>query len=120
MIPTLKEELFKYKTSKSDKDKIKVKKEDEKKRRRATFSCIGFSEIWDKPIHSVIKAIQKIFGLAWLRVSRSYHRFTNLREVFQGDLSGKLIEGVESGTLETLECNCRGGNAITTMCAETQ
>ena len=37
----------------------------------------------------------------------SYHRFTNLREIFQGDLSSKLIEGVESRDYVILECNCK-------------
>ena len=42
----------------------------------------------------------------------SYHRFTNLREIFQGDLSGKLVEEVTSMDFKTLDCNCRlgGGN----------
>ena len=102
-IPTLKEEVLNYKTSKSNKDRIKAKKEDEKKRRRATFFCIGFS--WEKSIHSVIKEIQRNFGITWLRVSMSYHRFTNLREIFQGDLSGKLLEGVVSETLAISSVN---------------
>ena len=36
-----------------------------------------------------------------------YHRFTNLREIFQGDLSRKLTEGVLSDDFLTLDCNCR-------------
>jgi hypothetical protein len=39
----------------------------------------------------------------------SYHRFTNLREIFQGDLSRKITEGVVSKDFETLSCNCRLG-----------
>ena len=39
----------------------------------------------------------------------SYHRFTNLREMFQGDLSRKLTLDVESKDFQTLECNCRLG-----------
>ena len=39
----------------------------------------------------------------------SYHRFTNLREIFQGDMSGKIFKGVESGNFLTLDCNCRLG-----------
>jgi hypothetical protein len=39
----------------------------------------------------------------------SYHRFTNLREIFQGDLSKKLTLEVVSKDFETLGCNCRLG-----------
>jgi GIY-YIG catalytic domain len=40
----------------------------------------------------------------------SYHRFTNLRELFQGDLSKKLTMDVASQDFENLECNCRTGS----------
>ena len=106
-IPTLEEALLMINAAKTDKDKIKAKEESDRNRRRSTFFCVGYSEIWDKPIHQTIKELKKDFGLAWLRVSMSYHRFTNLREIFQGDLSSKLIEGVESKDYEILECNCR-------------
>jgi hypothetical protein len=39
----------------------------------------------------------------------SYHRFTNLREIFQGDLSKKLTLDIVSKDFETLSCNCRLG-----------
>ena len=106
-IPTLEEALSMIKNAKTDKEKIKAKEESDRNRRRSTFFCVGYSEIWDKPIHHTIRELKKDFGLGWLRVSMSYHRFTNLREIFQGDLSGKLIEGVESRDYQILECNCR-------------
>ena len=37
----------------------------------------------------------------------SYHRFTNLREMFNGDLTCKLNRNVESLNFKTLPCNCR-------------
>ena len=37
-----------------------------------------------------------------------YHRFTNLREILQGDLSGKINHGVESLDLTNRGCNCTG------------
>ena len=40
----------------------------------------------------------------------SHHRFTNLREIFQGDLTYKLNMDVESKDFQTRECNCRLGN----------
>jgi hypothetical protein len=39
----------------------------------------------------------------------SYHRFTNLRELFQGDLTRKLTSKVESLDFMQRECNCRLG-----------
>ena len=40
----------------------------------------------------------------------SYHRFTNLREVLNGDLSGKIMDGIESRDMQNLDCNCKGKN----------
>ena len=79
----------------------------ERNRRRSTFFCIGYSRAWKTPIHTTIKELAKKFKLNWLRVSMSYHRFTNLREIFQGDLTYKLTSGVTSKDFDTLECNCR-------------
>ena len=36
----------------------------------------------------------------------SYHRFTNLLEIFQGDLNAKLTENIESQSFMDLPCNC--------------
>jgi len=58
------------------------------------YQCIVCSNIWSKPVHSFIKTIKDKFNLQWLRVSMSYHRLTNLREIFQGDLSRKLTVGL--------------------------
>jgi hypothetical protein len=84
-------------------------KEKERNRRRSTFFCIGVSKAWLIPVHQIIKEVKKKFNLGWLRVSMSYHRFTNLREIFQGDLSKKLTLNVASQDFETLSCNCRLG-----------
>ena len=37
----------------------------------------------------------------------SYRRFTNLRELFQADLSAKLTTNVKSLDFMSLDCNCR-------------
>jgi hypothetical protein len=37
----------------------------------------------------------------------SYHRFPNIRDVFQSQLSAKMIENVESLDFNTRACNCR-------------
>jgi hypothetical protein len=39
----------------------------------------------------------------------SHHRFTNLQEIFQGELSGKLMRGVVSDDFKCNDCNCRLG-----------
>ena len=36
----------------------------------------------------------------------SYHRFPNLGEILQGDLVGKLIEGIGSKDFLNRECHC--------------
>ena len=45
-------------------------------------------------------------GLKWLRLSMSYHKFPNMGENLQGDLTSKLMEGIESKDFYKLECNC--------------
>ena len=36
----------------------------------------------------------------------SYHKFSNLREMFSGDLVSKLMKGIGSLDFNTLPCNC--------------
>jgi len=105
-IPTLTEQLQHNEEAKAIK-KAKGDSNNQRNRRRTICFCIGYSKLWSKPIHTVIKSIKAKFNLQWLRASMSYHRFTNLREMFQGDLSRKLTMGVTSLDFETLPCNCR-------------
>jgi hypothetical protein len=45
----------------------------------------------------MIREVKSRFpSLTWLRVSMSYHRFSNMRELFQGDLNTKLNRNVIS------------------------
>ena len=46
-------------------------------------------------------------GLKHLRFSMSYKKFSNLREIFQGDLNAKVMANVESKDFKDTECNCR-------------
>lgn len=109
-IPTLrqaKEELLDDAKRQLRKDK---KKRQERDRKRAIYFKIGVSNYWSVPIHKIIKDIKKAFPtLSWLRVSMSYHRFPNIRELFQGDLNTKLVEGVNSLDYMDRPCNCRVG-----------
>ena len=63
---------------------------DKKKRRHAsrqTYFCIGVCDVWKRrnAIHLTLNKLRKKYNLKWLRFSMSYHRFSNLREMFQGD-----------------------------------
>ena len=112
--PTLKE-LWEN----SDEREKKKKKPKRKKgggSRNASF-CIGFSQLWQEKIHSVIKILQKAHGLKWLRVRMSYHRFPNLGEVLQGDMIGKLRKGIGSKYLLDRECNCSSTTKVKFECA---
>jgi GIY-YIG catalytic domain len=106
--PTLKEMTSKL-GQKLNLNSTSSKTDKERNRRRSTFFCIGVSKAWLVPVHQVIKDIKKKYNLGWLRISMSYHRFTNLRELFQGDLSRKLTKDVISKDFENLQCNCRLG-----------
>ena len=104
--PTLQELLAKN----EGKETRKLEKlERDKQRNRSVYFCMGYTKFWKEPIHRLVKRLRDKFDLKWLRVSMSYHRFPNLREMLQGDLSKKLIEGVESMDFKVRDCNCRGG-----------
>lgn len=107
-IPTLNECI----ASTLDRERVKeIKQDKQRQRNRTVFFCIGYSSIWKKPIHKILKDIRNEFeGLKWLKISMSYHRFPNVREIISGDLSNKILEDVESLDFKTLECNCRGGS----------
>ena len=50
----------------------------------------------------------------------SYHRFTNLREIFHKDLSRKMNLDIESEDFKTRDCNCRGGTcSYNNLCRQT-
>ena len=104
-MPTLKEELDRKETTKTL--SLRERKQKERERRRTTYFFIGHSNRWKIPIHKTIQRIKNKCGLTWRRVSMSCHRFTNLGEIFQGDLSRKLTLGIGSQNWQTLPCNCR-------------
>ena len=107
-IPTLKEEIQKREAELADPKRDQTAKHKKRDRKRKTYFCVGFSNIWKIPIHKTIKSIRDKYNLKWLKVSMSYHRFTNLRETFQGDLTGKINHGIESKDFMTEKCSCHG------------
>ena len=110
--PTLGELTKKMEEEKLDTVSQALKKRRERDRKRAIYFKIGYSDFWKKPIHKTLKEIKSRFpSLSWLRISMSYHRFTNIREHFQGDLNSKLNDGLRSLDFEDLDCNCRNREA---------
>ena len=45
-----------------------------------------------------------------------YHKYSNLHEVFQGDLTSKILKGIGSRDFEELECNCNAASKIDWKC----
>ena len=94
---------------------------DEKKRRqnsRQTYFCIGVYDVWKRKnaIHLTMNKLRKKYNLKWLRFSMSYHKFSNLREMFQGDLNSKLLKGIGSRDCNDLACNCNSASKINGKC----
>jgi len=52
--------------------------------------------VWTSPLNHQVCQRQIQPPTEWLRVAMSYHRFANLREIFQGHLSRKLTVGLTS------------------------
>ena len=55
---------------------------------RNTYLCVGFSKIWRLNIHGII------LKFCDSNVIKSYHGFSNLWELIQGDLVSKLRKGL--------------------------
>jgi hypothetical protein len=74
---------------------------------RTVGFCLGMSKGWNNPIHAILKELRNKHGLVWLHISMSYHKFSNLREIFQGDLNRKLMDGIVSRDFMDQPCNCK-------------
>jgi len=110
--PTLAIKAAELDAAANDEVAQKLKKRREKDRKRAIYFKLGFSHYWRTPIHKTIAKVKARFpSLSWLRVSMSYHRFPNMRELFQGDLNAKLNVGLISTDFQTLPYNCRNKGA---------
>jgi hypothetical protein len=92
----------------ASKDVVGLKKRRERYRKRAIYFKVGFSHYWRKPIHKTICIVKSRFAmLSWLCVLMSYHCFSNLCKLFQGDLNTKLNRKVISKDFQNLPFNCR-------------
>jgi hypothetical protein len=54
------------------------------------------SKGWKNPVHAILKELRNKHELTWLHISMSYHKFSNLQEIFQGDLNRKHMDGIVS------------------------
>jgi hypothetical protein len=74
--------------------------------RRQVFFCLGVSGWHLNPVHVLLKRLRNQFNLKWLRISMSYHRFANLRQMYQRDKEAKLMDGIHCGDCVDRPCNC--------------
>ena len=86
--------------------KERAMKKKERDKKRYTYFCVGYSKIWDKPLHILINELKKEYNLTWLRFRMSYHRFPNVRELFNGDLTTKMMEDIIDTDVKDEDCNC--------------
>ena len=68
------------------------------------------------PFHETITNLRNKFNLKWLRLLMSYHKFPNLGQMFQSDLTTKLTEGLESLDFMDLPCNCNARAKVNGKC----
>jgi hypothetical protein len=80
---------------------------------RTVQFCLGMRKWWNDPVHATLKELWNKHELTWLRVTMSYHKLSNLREIFQGDLNRKLIDGIISCNFMDRPCNCNLENVPT-------
>ena len=113
-LPTLKQVLDRPRGSSNRSRRKSAKKS------RAVFFCLGFSRFWKTPIHVLLRRLRNKHELRWLRVTMSYHRFRNLRELFQGHLNDALLKNVVSEDYCDRPCNCRNDTCLYNNCCRKQ
>ena len=74
---------------------------------RTTYFCMGKVAGWKTPPWVTIQRAQKDYNLSWLRMSMSYHRFPNFKEILNADLVSKLRRNIISRDFQNEECNCK-------------
>ena len=99
-------EVLSLKSKRNPSLKWRKKKRNKRESLCKTHFCIGASEIWRKPIHCILEEMKNKHNIKWIRITMSYHKFVNIREIFQGGLNRKLMKGVGSRDYKNLPCNC--------------
>ena len=69
------------------------------KKNKNVYFCVYYSRYSSAAIHRVINSLKKSFNLTWLRVRMLYHRYNNLVELLNGDLTVKIGRGIFSKDL---------------------
>ena len=113
--PTMKEIIEK---TECENEKKNAREKKKRSTSRQAYFCIGQSKVWSgkHAIHAKIKKLRDKYNLKWLRTSMSYHKFSNLREQFQGVLGAKLLKGIGSLDFDTLPCNCNVRTKVDDRC----
>jgi hypothetical protein len=75
---------------------VNVKEKKNNQDMRTVQFCLGMSKWWNNPVHTILKELRNKHELMWLRVTMSYHKFSNIREIFQRDQNQKLMDGIIS------------------------
>ena len=80
--------LQKYLTPEEHQKKQCQKKQDQA---RTTHFCVGFTKIPSRPISVILRNMKKKHKLSWLCPKMSHHKFTNLGDMFNADLTTKVM-----------------------------
>ena len=114
---TLKEQVALLKSQESNNKipeptpEIKAKADKKKKRdsSRVAYFCIGYSQIWGKPIHQRLEALRKKHGLSFLRTRMSYHKFLNLGKKLNSDCTRRVMKDIDDKIQQDrpFNCDCR-------------
>ena len=98
--------------------KSKESQPKQKQNKRQTYFCVGVSCLWKRKRANqiILKKLRNKYELKWLRISMSYHKFSNLREIFNGDLTTKLMERIKSQDYRTKSCNCNVRTKVDGQC----
>ena len=86
------------------------------RRYQQTFFCVGVSQCWTKLISFVLKELWNKYQFKWLRISMSFHIFSNVGKFLNGDLTGKLVEDIDDSTWTNRPCSCNRPNRINGLC----
>ena len=89
-------------------EKVDIEKEQDvsKKKNINVYFFVSYSHYFSTFIHRVINKLKKSSNPSWLRVKMSYHRFNNLAELLNGDLTAKIGSRIISKELMDKKCNC--------------
>lgn len=110
----IREVIYKINSKKVSKEK-KIRGE----KHQGKFTSVSeFFNTWKgrNDIHLTIQALKKKYNHKRLGPSMSYHKFSNLREILEGDLTNKILNGIVSYNFEDFPCNCNTVSKVGNIC----